>query len=223
MSRANAAARPSGTDDSEEDCRAIANPLPEAPDRDRQRCVHHVPRVTRGGPCRSGAGRPPRGRAPRPPPVRIAHPVGRDPRPGARGRMDRASSTSRSIAPSRDGRRVDAGEAARRDDGSLEVAARRQAHPIALADERNELTPRALGLDPTFVDDPDPVAQPLGLLHVVGRVQDRPCPPRRAPGRSRGSRCGSADRRRPSARRGSAASADGAGRWRCSVAASCRR
>ena len=72
------------------------------------------------------------------------------------------------------------------------------------------------------VDDADPVAQPLGLLHVVRRVEHRHALPRRVARRSRGSRCGSADRRRRSARRGSAAAAGAAARCRCSAAAACR-
>ena len=31
---------------------------------------------------------------------------------------------------------------------------------------------RLLFLDPALIDDPDPVAQPFGFLHVVRRVED---------------------------------------------------
>ena len=65
------------------------------------------------------------------------------------------------------------------------------------------------------VDDPDPVAEALGLLHVVGRVQDRHALPARAPRSTRGSRSGSAGRRPPSARRAAAGAAGGAARCRC--------
>ena len=50
---------------------------------------------------------------------------------------------------------------------------RGQADPVALADEVDQLAARPLGPDPPLVDDPDAVAEPLRLLHVVGRVEDR--------------------------------------------------
>jgi hypothetical protein len=39
-------------------------------------------------------------------------------------------------------------------------------HAVVLADERDQLRSGALGLELSEVDDPDPVTQPLGLLHV---------------------------------------------------------
>src|SRR5690625_3790492 len=44
---------------------------------------------------------------------------------------------------------------------------------VELPDDPDELLPGALGLDPAGVDDPDPVAEAFGLLHVVRRVQHR--------------------------------------------------
>ena len=49
----------------------------------------------------------------------------------------------------------------------------RQLDPVLPADQGDQLAPGALGPDAALVDDPDPVAEPLGLLHVVGRVEDR--------------------------------------------------
>ena len=41
-----------------------------------------------------------------------------------------------------------------------------------LTDELHEFTPGPLSLDAAVVDDADPVAQALGFLHVVGRVEN---------------------------------------------------
>ena len=107
--------------------------------------------------------------------------------------------------------------------GLGQVACRGQPHLVPFADHAHELGPGALGDQLAVVDDPDPVAEALGLLHVVRGVQHRhpgSGQPRR---RSPGSRSGSAGRPRPSARPGSAASAGAAARCRCSGAASSRR
>jgi hypothetical protein len=54
----------------------------------------------------------------------------------------------------------------------LDVTGRRQADPVQPADERDELASSPLGDDPSLVDDPDPRAEALRLLHVVGRRED---------------------------------------------------
>jgi hypothetical protein len=77
-----------------------------------------------------------------------------------------ASRTETSWTPS-SRRRVSAARAS----GPAAVRLTRSFSPIA--DQRDELAAGALGADLALVDDPDPVAQPLGLLHVVGGVEDR--------------------------------------------------
>ena len=56
---------------------------------------------------------------------------------------------------------------------AAQIAVRAELDAISLADERDQLPARALGADLALVDDPDAVAEALGLLHVVRRVQDR--------------------------------------------------
>ena len=53
-----------------------------------------------------------------------------------------------------------------------DVARCTQADPVRLPHQPDQLGPRSLGDDSSLVDDPDPVAQPLGLFHVVGGVED---------------------------------------------------
>ena len=53
----------------------------------------------------------------------------------------------------------------------LKVAGAFKVHPIGLAGEHQQFVAGALGLHHTVVQDADAVAQPLGLLHVVGGVQ----------------------------------------------------
>src|SRR5574338_634130 len=63
-------------------------------------------------------------------------------------------------------------ELADRRGAGCKVSDRRQLHAVDAADQRHQLAAGALGNDPPLVDDPDPLAEALGLLHVVGRVQD---------------------------------------------------
>src|SRR4030065_421127 len=56
--------------------------------------------------------------------------------------------------------------------GARDVPPEREHDLVALPDEADELAPGALGLQLAEVDDPDPVAQALGPLHVMRRVQD---------------------------------------------------
>ncbi|RLE19474.1 MAG: hypothetical protein DRJ50_12165, partial [Actinobacteria bacterium] len=44
--------------------------------------------------------------------------------------------------------------------------------PVPFPYEGDKITPRALGDDLPFVNDADPVAETLGFLHVVRRVED---------------------------------------------------
>ena len=56
------------------------------------------------------------------------------------------------------------------------IAARASASssgPLARGKERPQLVGRPVGHDPAVVDDDDPVAEALGLFHVVRRVEDR--------------------------------------------------
>ena len=55
---------------------------------------------------------------------------------------------------------------------ALDVAREREEHLVPLADRAHELPPGALRLQLAQIEDPDAVAQALGLLHVVRRVQD---------------------------------------------------
>ena len=88
------------------------------------------------------------------------------------GRSRRDSTTSRSIPPSLRRRLADALDRPKLAGRRPEVAGGRELHAVQSADELDELAPGAFGDDPALVDDPDPVAEPLGLLHVVGRVED---------------------------------------------------
>ena len=103
---------------------------------------------------------------------RMVDPVAARPSRGAAAGSLRASSTSRSIrrpgpsCPRTPGIDRTAAAAAARS------PARDEAHPVEAADEGHQLPSRPLGDDPALVDDADPIAQALGLLHVVGRVQD---------------------------------------------------
>src|SRR5450759_5735627 len=54
----------------------------------------------------------------------------------------------------------------------LQRAAAGELHLVVLSEQRHQLLARAFRLELTVVDDPDPVAEPLGLLHVMGRVED---------------------------------------------------
>ena len=67
---------------------------------------------------------------------------------------------------------LDAAERGERSRGLRQRAGRRERHAVELADERDELAAGALGEDAARVDDADAVAEPLGLLHVVRRVED---------------------------------------------------
>ena len=69
------------------------------------------------------------------------------------------------------------------------------------------------------VDDRDAIAEALGFLHVVRRVDDRLARRASAPAGCRRSRCATADRRRPSARRAARRS----GSWRIAAARLRRR
>src|SRR5690242_13386997 len=90
-----------------------------------------------------------------------------DPRQGAAGvpRQDLEG-----VAPCRGGGHP--GNGARRPRRGHHVTGQGQPDLLALADERHELLARALGADLAAVDDPDAVAEALGLLHVVRGVQD---------------------------------------------------
>ena len=57
--------------------------------------------------------------------------------------------------------------------GGRQVAAGVDPQAIVLADQRDQLATGALGLEGAVIQDADAVAEPFGLLHVVGRVEDR--------------------------------------------------
>ena len=71
-----------------------------------------------------------------------------------------------------DARLLDALDRPHRVGGRRQLAARRELDAIALADHAGELAARALGDDPSLVDDPDAIAEALRLLHVVRGVED---------------------------------------------------
>ena len=135
----------------------------------------------------------------------------------------RAPSTSSSDAPSWTLAASHRGErAARRGRSRLEVAGPLEPTPVVLRRRARRARPAC----------PRPSAR-RGRRCRSGRTAARPPPcsawcrgrpsPRpRAARRSRGSRCGSAGRRRPSARRGPAGAAGAAARCRCSAAAASR-
>ena len=58
-----------------------------------------------------------------------------------------------------------------RSGGRAQLAGRLEPDHVLAADEVDELAPGALGLDLSLVDDADAVAEALGLLHVVRRVE----------------------------------------------------
>src|SRR5690606_14733987 len=68
---------------------------------------------------------------------------------------------------------VDGVERLERRGRGREVAAADEPDLVELTDDPDELLAGALGLDGAGVDDADAVAQPLGLLHVVRRVEHR--------------------------------------------------
>ena len=89
-------------------------------------------------------------------------------------------------------------------------------------DPAHQLARRALRDDPPAVEDREPVAA-LGLVHVVRRDEDRGAAVDQPEQRSPRSRAGSADRRRWSARRGTAARARGSASRRRARAAGAGR
>ena len=80
-----------------------------------------------------------------------------------------------------EGRADDAGQAAKRADAAVEPVELEPEDRLAL-DAPLQLVGRAEGEDPAVVDDRDPVAQLVGLGHVVGRQEDGPAGDGRLPG-----------------------------------------
>ena len=196
---------------------------PISTDRSRSRRRSSFSARTRINPAalsRSDSGRRPRGwaSAPRRPSARrraapaTATTAGRTAGPWSVRQLEVALDLARRRRRSRaHGRR----RPARR--GSSGVAG--QVHLVPPAVLADQPVGRPLRDEVAVVDDADAVAQLRGLLHVVGRVEHGDA---QAGRRSRGWRCGSADRRRRWARRARAAWAGAAGRRPCWPAASCR-
>ena len=165
---------PERGDDRHEDRRPVAQPLAEVLGRDDERDAHD----RRARYSASRRARPVRWRktasrlgwtssTPRtwPPAVSTASSTRGSARPASRvEHLD-------DVAAGR--RRRHARHRARGARRGQHVAAKREPDLLALADQRHELLARPLGADLAAVDDPDAVAEALGLLHVVGRVEDR--------------------------------------------------
>ena len=118
---------------------------------------------------------------------------------------------------------ADAGMAADRLPRPLDVAADLQRDDVA-GDAPLQLVRRAFGDDAAVVDDQQPIGERVRLVEVVGGQEDgRLVLARGAAGPGPTGGCGSADRGRCSARRGTAAADGGRGRARCRAAGAGRR